>query len=103
VIAIVARSPAELAAPAKTGSKSRPNLMSSRRAATEVAIEVAHTAQMAPAALSAARQLLDLAFDGGFDGTDWEHTLGGVHITASTERSLMLTRRTGPRTSERSS
>jgi aminoglycoside 2'-N-acetyltransferase I len=63
--------------------------MSSRRVATEVAIGVAHTAQLTPAVLRAARELLDLAFAGGFDDADWEHTLGGVHITASAERHLI--------------
>ncbi len=52
-------------------------------------IRVAHTADLGAATLAAVRALLDAAFaeddgeDGeGFGDADWEHTLGGVHVTA---------------------
>jgi aminoglycoside 2'-N-acetyltransferase I len=42
-------------------------------------VTVAHTAQLDPATLAAARALLDEAFDGAFSDADWEHGLGGMH------------------------
>ncbi|MEU0227709.1 GNAT family N-acetyltransferase [Streptomyces sp. NPDC006284] len=39
----------------------------------------AHTADLAPGELRAARALMDLAFDGDFTDADWEHALGGMH------------------------
>ena len=42
-------------------------------------LQVAHTADLEPAVLQAARALLDDAFDGDFSDHDWEHSLGGVH------------------------
>ena len=53
---------------------------------TEVRVRTAHTAELAPAELTAIRALLDAAFaghpDGAFTYADWDHTLGGVHVTA---------------------
>jgi aminoglycoside 2'-N-acetyltransferase I len=51
------------------------------------ATTVAHTAQLDPAVLRAARELVGTAFaqsraagvPGSFDDTDWDHALGGVH------------------------
>ena len=40
---------------------------------------LAHTAQLDAATLAAARDLMDVAFDGGFSDDDWEHSLGGMH------------------------
>ena len=45
-------------------------------------LRVAHTADLSPADLTAARELLDAAFDGDFSDEDWDHTLGGVHALA---------------------
>ena len=44
-----------------------------------IEVQTAHTADLDPAALAAARALLDEAFAGDFDEHDWEHSLGGVH------------------------
>jgi len=38
-----------------------------------------HTAQLDGVTLTAARDLMDVAFDGGFSDEDWEHSLGGMH------------------------
>ncbi|MEU6347122.1 GNAT family N-acetyltransferase [Streptomyces sp. NPDC046977] len=46
---------------------------------TRIRVDVAHTADLDRADLDAARALLVAAFDGGFDDTDWEHSLGGLH------------------------
>jgi aminoglycoside 2'-N-acetyltransferase I len=45
-------------------------------------IQVAHTADVEPATLQAARALLGDVFDGEFVGSDWEHSLGGMHALA---------------------
>lgn len=45
-------------------------------------LTVAHTGQLDPATLAAARALLDEAFDGEFGDDDWEHALGGMHALA---------------------
>jgi len=42
-------------------------------------VRSAHTADLDIATLTAARALLDAAFEGGFAEHDWEHALGGVH------------------------
>jgi aminoglycoside 2'-N-acetyltransferase I len=42
-------------------------------------VELAHTAQLDPATLAAARALLDDVFGGEFTEADWEHSLGGIH------------------------
>ncbi|MBO1336330.1 GNAT family N-acetyltransferase [Streptomyces sp. VRA16 Mangrove soil] len=42
-------------------------------------LRTAHTADLDPAELAAARRLLDDAFDGDFSDADWAHGLGGVH------------------------
>ncbi|GIF37081.1 GNAT family N-acetyltransferase [Actinoplanes xinjiangensis] len=43
-------------------------------------VRVAPTADLPPDERAAVRDLLDLAFDGGFDVHDWDHTLGGLHL-----------------------
>src|SRR3954447_8103796 len=42
-------------------------------------LQTAHTADLAPDALRAARALLDDVFAGELTDEDWEHSLGGVH------------------------
>ncbi|GHI04754.1 aminoglycoside 2'-N-acetyltransferase [Streptomyces cellostaticus] len=43
-------------------------------------LHTAHTADLDPADLRAARALLDEAFDGDFSDQDWDHSLGGMHV-----------------------
>lgn len=45
-------------------------------------VRVAHTADVGPEALAAARALLVEVFDGDLDEHDWEHALGGMHALA---------------------
>ncbi len=45
-------------------------------------IQVAHTADVEPATLDAARDLLEAVFEGEFADSDWEHSLGGMHALA---------------------
>jgi aminoglycoside 2'-N-acetyltransferase I len=42
-------------------------------------LRTAHTADLDPAGLKAARALLDEVFDGEVTEADWEHALGGMH------------------------
>ena len=42
-------------------------------------LRTAHTADLDPADLKAARALLDEVFDGEVTEADWEHALGGMH------------------------
>jgi aminoglycoside 2'-N-acetyltransferase I len=42
-------------------------------------LRTAHTADLDPGTLTAARDLLDEVFPGGVTEADWEHALGGVH------------------------
>ena len=42
-------------------------------------LRTAHTADVDPATLRAARALLDAVFEGDMTDDDWEHALGGVH------------------------
>ncbi|MEU9957440.1 GNAT family N-acetyltransferase [Streptomyces sp. NPDC050982] len=44
-----------------------------------IRLRTAHTADLTPAELRAARTLLDDAFEGDFSDEDWDHGLGGVH------------------------
>jgi aminoglycoside 2'-N-acetyltransferase I len=44
-----------------------------------IRIRTVHTADLTPADLRAARELLDAAFGGDLTDQDWEHGLGGVH------------------------
>jgi aminoglycoside 2'-N-acetyltransferase I len=45
-------------------------------------VRVAHTGDLDPATLGAARELLVAAFEGDIDEHDWEHSLGGMHALA---------------------
>jgi aminoglycoside 2'-N-acetyltransferase I len=45
-------------------------------------VSLLHTWQVPETTLTAVRELLDEAFDGGFGDEDWEHSLGGVHALA---------------------
>ena len=47
-----------------------------------VDVSTAHTADLAPTTLAAARALLDRVFEGEMSDHDWEHALGGVHALA---------------------
>ncbi|GAA3295790.1 aminoglycoside 2'-N-acetyltransferase [Streptomyces cinereospinus] len=49
----------------------------------------AHTADLAPAELAAARALVRDAFDGDLTDEDWGHTLGGMHALVHDERGLV--------------
>ncbi|PBC61065.1 aminoglycoside 2'-N-acetyltransferase [Streptomyces sp. Tue6028] len=51
-------------------------------------LRTAHTADLAPGDLRAVRELLDAAFDGGFDDHDWDHGLGGLHVLVHDARGL---------------
>jgi len=42
-------------------------------------LQVAHTADLDPAALDAVRALLEAVFVDDFSDHDWEHSLGGIH------------------------
>jgi len=46
-----------------------------------ISVRVAHTAQLDPGTLSAARALLYAVFD-DMTEADWEHSLGGIHALA---------------------
>jgi aminoglycoside 2'-N-acetyltransferase I len=52
-------------------------------------VRTAHTADLDPATLAAARALLDSVFEGEFTDDDWEHALGGVHALVWQEDSLV--------------
>ncbi|MGW3570777.1 GNAT family N-acetyltransferase [Streptomyces sp. NPDC000941] len=45
-------------------------------------IRTAHTCDLDPATLKAARALLDDVFEGDMSDHDWEHALGGIHALA---------------------
>jgi aminoglycoside 2'-N-acetyltransferase I len=45
-------------------------------------VQVAHTADLDPGTLAAARALLDAVFEGELTDHDWEHSLGGMHALA---------------------
>ncbi|MGW1803637.1 GNAT family N-acetyltransferase [Streptomyces sp. NPDC002078] len=45
-----------------------------------VRLRLAHTSDLDPAELGAARALLDEAFGGDFSDDDWDHGLGGMHV-----------------------
>lgn len=52
-------------------------------------LRVAHTAELEPATLRAARALLDEVFPGEMTDQDWEHALGGLHALAWEEGELV--------------
>lgn len=43
------------------------------------ALVLAHTGQLEPGVLAAARDLLEVVFEGELTDHDWEHSLGGIH------------------------
>jgi aminoglycoside 2'-N-acetyltransferase I len=51
-------------------------------------LRLAHTADLDPCELRAARDLLDAAFDGGFSAEDWDHGLGGLHVLVHDDAGL---------------
>lgn len=42
-------------------------------------LRTVHTSDLSGDERTRIRELLDAAFDGGFDDTDWEHACGGMH------------------------
>ncbi len=52
-------------------------------------LRTAHTADLGPAGLKAARALLDEVFHGEVTEADWEHALGGVHALVWDGRALI--------------
>lgn len=48
-----------------------------------------HTSQFEADDLDEARRLMDVAFAGDFDESDWEHALGGLHVLAWTGDTLI--------------
>jgi aminoglycoside 2'-N-acetyltransferase I len=42
-------------------------------------LRIAHTSDLEPATLDAAREMLVAAFERDFEPADWEHALGGMH------------------------
>jgi aminoglycoside 2'-N-acetyltransferase I len=52
-------------------------------------MQVAHTADLDPATLAAARALLDDVFGADMDDPSWEHALGGVHTLVWEEGDLI--------------
>jgi aminoglycoside 2'-N-acetyltransferase I len=51
--------------------------------------QVAHTADLDPAALTSARALLDEVFGADMTDHDWDHALGGVHALVWEEGALI--------------
>ena len=62
--------------PAEIGST---HALAGARMAVVAELRTAHTADLDPAGLKAARALLDEVFNGEVTEADWEHALGGVH------------------------
>ena len=52
-------------------------------------VRLAHTSSLEPATLDAIRRLVEGAFDGHFDETDWEHTLGGLHALVAEDDTIV--------------
>ncbi|MGW0908026.1 GNAT family N-acetyltransferase [Streptomyces sp. NPDC002853] len=53
-------------------------------------LRTAHTCDLDPTELRAARALMDEAFDGDFSDQDWEHGLGGMHALVHDDSGLLL-------------
>ncbi|MGW7080569.1 GNAT family N-acetyltransferase [Streptomyces sp. NPDC054866] len=53
-------------------------------------LRTAHTCDLDPTELRAARALMDEAFDGDFSDADWDHGLGGVHALVCDDSGLLL-------------
>ncbi|MET9084046.1 GNAT family N-acetyltransferase [Streptomyces sp. NPDC004237] len=53
-----------------------------------MSLRIAHTADLDPAELRAARDLLHGAFGGDFGDSDWDHGLGGLHVLVHDEEGL---------------
>jgi aminoglycoside 2'-N-acetyltransferase I len=52
-------------------------------------VRTAHTADLDPATLAAARALLDDVFEGALTDDDWRHALGGLHALAYDDGELV--------------
>ena len=67
-----------------------PTSRSARRAPLPRGLTVAHTAQLDPSVLDAARLMVFEAFgDGHFDEVDWGHALGGMHAVVHEDGELV--------------
>ncbi|MEI5101391.1 GNAT family N-acetyltransferase [Streptomyces sp. PmtG] len=53
-------------------------------------LRTAHTAALTAADVTAARALMDLAFEGDFSDEDWDHGLGGMHALVHDAEGLLL-------------
>lgn len=53
-------------------------------------LRTAHTCDLGPTELRAARALMADAFDGDFSDADWDHGLGGVHALVHDDASGLL-------------
>ncbi|MGW3208606.1 GNAT family N-acetyltransferase [Streptomyces sp. NPDC001135] len=53
-----------------------------------VRLRLAHTADLEPAELAAARALLDEAFAGDLSDDDWDHGCGGLHVLVHDDTGL---------------
>ncbi|MGA5216869.1 GNAT family N-acetyltransferase [Streptomyces cinereoruber] len=51
-------------------------------------VRTAPTHELGAARLRSVREMLDTAFEGGFDDEDWDHTLGGVHAWIEDEEGI---------------
>ncbi|MBV1851197.1 GNAT family N-acetyltransferase [Catellatospora tritici] len=58
----------------------------------------AATADLSPADLAELRDLLDHAYDDGFDDEDWRHALGGTHVLGRIGGDLVAHAAVRPRT-----
>lgn len=54
-----------------------------------IAHRTVHTALLEAAELDRIRDMVDRAFAGQFDGTDWDHALGGLHILVTDDDRVM--------------
>ena len=52
-------------------------------------VRLVHTSSLAPTTLDAIRRLIEDAFGGRFDETDWEHTLGGTHAVVEEDGAVV--------------
>lgn len=54
-------------------------------AAPDIRVRLSHTWVVSATERAAIRRLLDLAFDGDFDDTDFDHALGGLHVIVTAD------------------
>jgi aminoglycoside 2'-N-acetyltransferase I len=63
-----------------------------------VTVSAFATAEAPTGVLEAARALMDEAFAGDFDETDWDHALGGVHVVSIADGQVVAHGSVVPRT-----